>query len=95
MRIIDWFKSKSKLIDENLKIRRGKSEVEQKFNSMLEDMDDVQKKYTAILEKKCEQFDLYVKYQDKCVELANDKRDLKRQVAQLIEENNQLKEMKK
>lgn len=81
MNVIDWCKNKSKLIDENTKIRKGKHEVEKKFNEMLEDMNEIEKKYIELLEKKSEQFDLYLKYQGECKELANEKKDLKKQLA--------------
>lgn len=86
MRFINWFKEKNTLIDENMEIRKGKHKVEQKLNEMLETVDEIQNKYIAILEQKSEQFDLYVKYQEQCLELAKDRRELKRDLALSREE---------
>lgn len=82
----NWFKDKNTLIDENMEIRKGKHKVEQKLNEMLETVDEIQSKYIAILEQKSEQFDLYVKYQEQCLELAKDRRELKRDLALSREE---------
>lgn len=90
MKIIDWFKDKKQLIDENSKIKKGKESVENKFNLMLEDLDDIQKKYINILEQKSEQFDLYIKYQNQCDELTKEKRELKKQLAETNEICNSL-----
>ena len=85
-RFTNWFKDKNTLIDENMEIRKGKHKVEQKLNEMLETVDEIQSKYIAILEQKSEQFDLYVKYQEQCLELAKDRRELKRDLALSREE---------
>ena len=82
----NWFKDKNTLIDENMKIRKGKHEVEQKLNEMLEDIHTIEKKYVDILEQKSTQFDLYVKYQNQCVELARERRELKKDLALAQEE---------
>lgn len=103
MRFINWFKEKNTLIDENMKIRKSKHEVEQKINEMLEDLHTIEKKYVSVLEQKSEGFDLYVKYQNQCIELARERRELKRdlalaqeEIARLTNENEKLeKENKK
>lgn len=81
------------LIDENAKIRKGKREVEDKYNQMLEDIEMIQKKYTSLLEEKSEHFDLYIKYQQQCEELAKEKRNLKKQLAETNEMCNSLTEI--
>ena len=86
MKFINWFKEKRTLIDENMKIRKGKYDIEQKFNAMLEDIHIIENKYTEILEQKSTQFDLYVKYQNQCVELARERRELKKDLALAQEE---------
>lgn len=82
----DLFSEKNKLINENMKIRKGKFEVEQKFNDILLDLDLLKDKYIDLLEKKSAQFDLYIKYQNQCLELSNEKRDLRKKCAELKEE---------
>ncbi len=91
-RLKDWFKEKNKLVDENMKIRKGKFDIEQKYNQMLEDMNEISVKYTNLLEQKSEQFDLYVKYQNQCFELTVEKKDLKKQLAETNEMCNSLTE---
>lgn len=86
MNFINWFKDKKTLIDENMKIRKGKYDVEQKYNEMLEDLDIIEKKYIDILEQKSERFDLYIKYENQCVELARERRELKKDLALAQEE---------
>lgn len=90
MRIFSLIKEKGQLIDENMKIRKGKYDVEQKYNQLLEDIDDIQKKYTCLLEQKSEQFDLYIKYQQQCEELSKGKKELKKQLAETNEMCNSL-----
>ena len=60
MKFIDWFKNKKQLIDENAKIKKGKENIESKFNQMLEDLDEIKSKYINLLEQKSEKFDLIV-----------------------------------
>ena len=48
MKFINWFKEKRTLIDENMKIRKGKHDIEQKFNAMLEDIHIIENKYTEL-----------------------------------------------
>lgn len=86
MNFINWFKDKKTLIDENMKIRKGKYDIEQKFNEMLEDLHTIENKYVSVLEQKSEGFDLYVKYQNQCVELARERRELKKDLALTQEE---------
>lgn len=81
MRLIDWFKEKKQLIDENYKIKKGKKTIEEKYNQILDDLDEIQKKYINILEEKSEKFDLYINYQTQCEELTKDKKELKKQLA--------------
>lgn len=89
-RLVDWFKDKSQLVDENMKIRKGKFIVEQKCNEMLEEITEISKKYTALLEQKSESFDLYVNYQNQCDCLVKEKRELKKTLAETNEFCNSL-----
>ena len=86
MKLFDWFNNKNSLINENSKIKKGKKEIEQKYNNLLECLEEVNKKYVNLLEQKSEQFDLYVKYQKLCEEFSKDKKDLKKQLAETQEE---------
>lgn len=88
--ILDWFKEKEQLIDENMKIRKGKFDIEQRYNTMLNDMEIIQQKYIDLLEKKSEQFNLYIKYQNQCDDLAKEKRELKKHLAETNELCNSL-----
>lgn len=90
MKLLDNFKEKKLLIDENAKIRKGKRDVEDKYNQMLEDIDIIQKKYTSLLEEKSDHFDLYIKYQQQCEDLSKEKRSLKKQLAETNEMCNSL-----
>ena len=85
MRIVDVFKEKWQIVDENMKMRKGKFEVEQKLIDKDKELEELNKKYINLLEEKSEQFDLYVKYQEQCVSYANDKRELKKQLAESTE----------
>ena len=85
MKFIDWFKNKKQLIDENAKIKKGKENIESKFNQMLEDLDEIKSKYINLLEQKSEKFDLYIKYLNQCDDLTKEKRELKRQLAESTE----------
>lgn len=82
MRIVDVFKEKWQIIDENMKMRKGKFETEQKLIDKGRELEEINKKYINLLEEKSEQFDLYVKYQEQCVSYANEKRELKKQLAE-------------
>lgn len=93
MKLQDWFKEKSQLVDENSKMKKGKSKVEEKYYKALEELENINSKYTTLLEQKSENFDLYLKYQKQCEELAKDKKELKKQVAELTEMNNSLAEI--
>ena len=86
MKLFDWFNNKNSLINENSKIKKGKKEIEQKYNNLLECLEEVNKKYVNLLEQKSEQFDLYVKYQKLCEEFSKDKKDLKKQLAETQKE---------
>ena len=85
MIIFDLFKDKIKLATENMNMRKSKFEVEQERNKLNEELAEIQTKYIELLEAKSNQFDLYVKYQNQCVELANEKRELKKQCAETKE----------
>ena len=85
MRLIDWFKDKAKLISENEKMRKGKNAVELKYQTLQSDYTDISKKYVAFLEQKAEKFNLYIKYQDQCKKLSEEKRELKEQLAEANE----------
>lgn len=90
MRIFDWFKEKQTLIEENMEIRKGKFVVEQKLSEIVSRNEETTNKYIDLLEQKCEGFDLYVKYQNQCLELSNEKRELKKQLAETNEICNSL-----
>jgi len=81
MRTIDWFKSRSTLINENMKISKGKFKAENKLKEVTDKLANISIKYVDLLEQKSEQFNLYIKYQNQCVELATEKKELKKQLA--------------
>ena len=85
MRFIDWFKDKTKLISENEKIRKEKNAVELKYKTLQSDYTDISKKYVGFLEQKAEKFDLYIKYQEQCEKLTEEKKEFKRQLAETNE----------
>lgn len=85
MRFIDWFKDKAKLINENDKMRKGKNAIELKMTTLQSDYTDMSKKYVAYLEQKSEKFDLYIKYQEQCEKLAEERRELRKQLAEANE----------
>lgn len=88
MKFIDWFKAKNKLINENSKMRHSKKNLEEKYNNLLEEKNEISNKYLALLEQKSERFDLYIQYQEQCVVLNNDKKELKKQLAESNEKYN-------
>lgn len=90
MRILEYFKDQEDIINEKNAICKNKKKTEKKFNQMLEDLNDITTKYTELLEQKSEQFDLYVKYQKQCEDLAKEKRSLKKQLAETNEKCNSL-----
>lgn len=69
------------LIGENEKIRKNKKRVEREFEEYKESTNELKDKYIALLEEKAEGFDKYVHYEQKCVELANEKKELKKELA--------------
>lgn len=92
MTFISKIKDNFNLAKENIKIRKGKKQIEEKYNQMLEQVDEIQKKYTELLEQKGESFDLYIKYQKMCEDMAKERRELKKQLALSNEECNALNE---
>ena len=90
MKLIDWFKSKNKLIVENNIIKKSKKNVEEKYSLLFEKYSEISNKYINLLEEKSQQFDLYIKYQKLCEELSKDKKELKKQLAETQEECNSL-----
>ena len=70
-----------KLVGENEKIRRNKKRIEQEFAEYKESMNDLKDKYIALLEEKANGFDKYIHYEQKCIKLANEKRELKKELA--------------
>lgn len=93
MKLFDYFKNQEDVIKEKNIICRNKKKTEKKFNQMLEDLNDITTKYTELLEQKSEQFDLYIKYQKQCEDLAKEKRSLKKQLAETNEMCNSLTEI--
>lgn len=85
MKLFDYFKNQEEVINERNTICKNKKKTEKKFNQMLEDLNDITTKYTELLEQKSEQFDLYIKYQKQCEDLAKEKRSLKKQLAETNE----------
>lgn len=86
MRFVLWFKEKNKVISQNMKLRKSKLDLEVKYNELLENSNKVKGKYMAILEQKSDKYDMYLKYLDKCTSLTEEKKELKKQIAQLNEE---------
>lgn len=86
------------LANENEKIRQSKKNLECEFREYKDNTQELKDKYIALLEEKTKGFDLYIKYEEKCVEFANKNRELKKELA-LANENltkqNQTKKEKK
>ena len=74
------------LAKENEKIRKSKKRVEEEFEEYKESVDELKNKYIALLEEKCDGFDKYIHYEQECVKLADEKRELKKELA-LANEN--------
>ncbi len=96
MKILNFFKNDGELLDEISKLQnekekicKAKEQVENKTSELTQELEDLQQKYISLLEEKSEKFDLYLQYQIQCKELADDKRELKKQNALL---NEQLRE---
>lgn len=79
------FKSDKDLLNENSKMRRSKKQVESDYTELKD-------KYIELLEWKSEQFDLYINYQNQCETLMIEKRDLKKQLAEMNEKCHSLTE---
>lgn len=86
----DWLESKERLMKENDNIKTGKKKVEKKFQEIETTLEEIQKKYTELLEEKSVKFDLFVEYQEQCKKLAEERRALKRELAQKEEVINEL-----
>lgn len=92
MNLINYLKEKNDLIEENAAIRKAKKQVEHKNNVFNEKILEISEKYIRLLEQKSEQFDLYIKYRDESVKLADKNREQKKEIALLKEEIKRLKE---
>lgn len=90
MKLIDWFKEKKELVDENSKIRKAKNVIENNLSTMQQNYNEISTKYIKMLEQKSEKFDLYLEYQEKCIELTNEKKELKKELAGNSETINEL-----
>ena len=90
MKLFDYLKDKQQLVDENLKLRRAKHQVEQDIDSLNKDVLEISNKYISLLEQKSDQFDLYVKYQKQCEDLSKEKKEIKKQLAESEEICNSL-----
>ena len=90
MIFIEWFKDKNKLIIENSKMRKGKKDVEKKYEEALEHLENITLKYVGLLEQKSEAFDLYIKYEHQCAELTTERRELRKELAEKSEQNSAL-----
>lgn len=77
------FKFDKDLLHENSKMRRSKKQIESDYTELKD-------KYIELLEWKSEQFDLYINYQNQCEILMIEKKDLKKQVAEMNENCNSL-----
>lgn len=77
------------LVKENQKIRRHKKSLEKDFDKYKEakeeEISELKDKYINILEQKSEVFDKYLHYQEEAIKLANEKRELKRELAEAKE----------
>lgn len=80
------------LTEKNIETRKVKKQVEQIIDSLNENLLEISTKYIKLLEQKSEQFDLYVKYRDECVEFANKNKEQKKEIALLKEEIKKIKE---
>lgn len=77
------FKLDKDLLHENSRMRRSKKKIESDYTELKD-------KYIELLEWKSEQFDLYINYQNQCETLMIEKKDLKKQVAEMTENYNSL-----
>ena len=74
-----------RLVGENEKIRRSKKSVERQLEESLLANSEIKDKYIALLEEKCDGFDKYLHYEQECVKLSEEKRQLKKENAELRE----------
>ena len=74
-----------RLVGENEKIRRNKKQVERELEQSILDNDELKNKYIALLEEKCECFNKYLYYEEEAKKLAEEKRQLKKELAELKE----------
>lgn len=81
----DWFKDKLNLANQNGRIRKSKRKIEKNYKDLVEEMSELNSKYTNLLEQKSEQFDLYLHYKKQCEELTKEKREMKKEIALLNE----------
>ena len=82
-----WYKSKMELVEENMKLRTEclKKQVDNEENEKIKD------KYILLLEKNTDKLNILEEYYNRCVLLTNEKKELKKEIASLMEECKLLK----
>lgn len=82
-----WYKSKMELVEENMKLRTEclKKQVDNEEDEKIKD------KYILLLEKNTDKLNILEEYYNRCVLLTNEKKELKKEIASLMEECKLLK----
>ena len=89
----DLFSSdRIKIAKENEKMRLSKKNLEKELEQEILKTNEIKDKYIAILEEKCDGFDKYVYYEQKCIEDAEKIKEIKKEKALLEEKVNALEE---
>ncbi len=77
---------KMEVIKENTKMRASKKNLEKQLKQEILNNAELKDKYIALLEEKGEAFDKYVHYEQEAIRLADEKRELKKELALAKEE---------
>lgn len=82
----DLFNSdRIKVAKENQHMRLSKKNLEKELETEKLKGNEIKDKYIAVLEEKCDGFDKYVHFEEESIKLADDKRELKKELAQANE----------
>lgn len=76
------------IVRENEKIRLSKKNLEYEFQEYKDNTQELKDKYIALLEEKSKGFDMYIHYEEECIKLADERRELKKEKASLEEKLN-------
>lgn len=73
------------LIGENEKIKKNKKAIEKELQEEKLKNEELKNKYIELLEEKANGFDKYIHYEEECIKLAEEKRQMKKEIAELKE----------